>query len=174
MLNLLRAVAALWLSAASALAADLAVVGTGDGLEVLRAVGAAFTADNPDTGILVPPSIHSSGGINAVRRGAARTRTRPWLMNRGHCDGFSGSRTEVGRAAGEAIRLRVVSSRNQCHGTGLRRNTYEKRPAQFPIASPYRTCDGPAHGSNPISPARNEGSSLHTRPPPFPVGCAGS
>ena len=71
MLNLPRAFAMLWLSAASASAADLAVVGTGDGLEVLRAVGASFTADNPDTGILVPPSIHSSGGINAVRNGSA-------------------------------------------------------------------------------------------------------
>ena len=65
--------AALWLvgAATGAGAGDLAVVGTGDGLEVLRAVGAAYTADHPETGVFVPPSVHSSGGINAVRTGAA-------------------------------------------------------------------------------------------------------
>jgi ABC-type phosphate transport system substrate-binding protein len=54
-------------------AADLAVVGTGDGLEVLRAVGAAYTADHPETAVWVPPSVrvHSSGGISAVRSGTA-------------------------------------------------------------------------------------------------------
>jgi phosphate transport system substrate-binding protein len=55
----------------NAVAADLAVVGTGDGLEVLRAVGAAYTADHPETAVWVPPSVHSSGGINAVRSGTA-------------------------------------------------------------------------------------------------------
>src|ERR1044072_3592170 len=71
-MNLLRAFAtALWLGAtAGASAAELAVVGTGEGLEVMRAVGAAYTADHSDTGVLVPPSIHSSGGINAVRTGS--------------------------------------------------------------------------------------------------------
>lgn len=65
--------AALWLASAagSAAAGDLAVVGTGDGLEVLRAVGAAYTADHSETIVVVPPSIHSSGGIAAVRTGAA-------------------------------------------------------------------------------------------------------
>jgi phosphate transport system substrate-binding protein len=65
--------AALWLAGAagSTAASDLAVVGTGDGLEVLRAVGSAYTADNSETGILVPPSVHSSGGIAAVRTGTA-------------------------------------------------------------------------------------------------------
>jgi phosphate transport system substrate-binding protein len=56
---------------ARAAAGDLAVVGTGDGLEVLRAVGAAYTADQPETSVFVPPSVHSSGGISAVRTGAA-------------------------------------------------------------------------------------------------------
>jgi phosphate transport system substrate-binding protein len=66
-------VAALLFASATAngAAADLAVVGTGDGLEVLRAVGAAYTADHPETGVWVPPSVHSSGGINAVRAGTA-------------------------------------------------------------------------------------------------------
>jgi phosphate transport system substrate-binding protein len=63
--------AVLWLTAASASAADLTIAGTGDGLEVLRALGAAYTADHPDTGVMAPPSIQSSGGIEAVRTGAA-------------------------------------------------------------------------------------------------------
>jgi phosphate transport system substrate-binding protein len=73
-MSLVRVVgAALWLAgiAGSAGAGDLAVVGTGDGLEVLRAVGAAYTADNPETSVFVPPSVHSSGGIAAVRTGTA-------------------------------------------------------------------------------------------------------
>jgi phosphate transport system substrate-binding protein len=45
---------------------ELSVVGTGDGIELLRALGAAYSADNPDTKILVPPSIGSGGGLAAV------------------------------------------------------------------------------------------------------------
>jgi phosphate transport system substrate-binding protein len=45
---------------------ELSVVGTGDGIELLRALGAAYSADNPDTRILVPPSIGSGGGLAAV------------------------------------------------------------------------------------------------------------
>jgi phosphate transport system substrate-binding protein len=65
--------AVLWLAGAAgnAGAGDIAVVGTGDGLEVLRAVGSAYTADHPETSVFVPPSVHSSGGINAVRTGSA-------------------------------------------------------------------------------------------------------
>jgi phosphate transport system substrate-binding protein len=51
---------------ASAYAGDLAVVGTGDGIEALRVLGASYTADNAQTVVRVPPSIHSSGGIAAV------------------------------------------------------------------------------------------------------------
>jgi phosphate transport system substrate-binding protein len=58
-------------NATGALADDIVVVGTGDGMEVLRAVGAAYTADHPQSGVLVPPSVHSNGGIAAVRSGAA-------------------------------------------------------------------------------------------------------
>jgi phosphate transport system substrate-binding protein len=58
-------------NATSAIASDIVVVGTGDGMEVLRAVGAAYTADHPQSAVLVPPSVHSSGGITAVRSGAA-------------------------------------------------------------------------------------------------------
>lgn len=57
--------------AAPAAAGELAVVGTGDGIPVLKALGEAFSAENPDTQILVPPSIHSSGGIRAVIQGQA-------------------------------------------------------------------------------------------------------
>src|SRR3954447_2997354 len=50
----------------SAHAGDLAVVGTGDGIDLLRALGAAYTADHPDTNVIVPPSIGSGGGVAAV------------------------------------------------------------------------------------------------------------
>ncbi len=69
MLNL-RVICAVagFLSAAlsSAFAGDLRIVGTGDGMEQLRALGNAYTADNPETLIIVPPSIGSGGGIAAV------------------------------------------------------------------------------------------------------------
>jgi phosphate transport system substrate-binding protein len=45
---------------------ELSVVGTGDGIDLLRALGAAYSADNPDTRIVVPPSIGSGGGLAAV------------------------------------------------------------------------------------------------------------
>src|SRR5947209_12641857 len=51
---------------ATAQAGDLAVVGTGDGIDLLRALGAAYTADHPDTNVVVPPSIGSGGGVAAV------------------------------------------------------------------------------------------------------------
>lgn len=52
--------------AANAFAGDLSVVGTGDGIDLLRALGAAYTADHPDTSVVVPPSIGSGGGVAAV------------------------------------------------------------------------------------------------------------
>ena len=58
-------VAALSLGA-SAYAGDLSVVGTGDGIDLLRALGSAYMADNPETNVIVPPSIGSGGGIAAV------------------------------------------------------------------------------------------------------------
>jgi len=42
------------------------VVGTGDGMDVLIALGAAYTADNPGSMVVIPPSIGSGGGIAAV------------------------------------------------------------------------------------------------------------
>src|SRR3954466_8676482 len=53
----------------SAHAGDLSVVGTGDGIDLLRALGAAYTAAHPDTNVIVPPSIGSGGGIAAVGSG---------------------------------------------------------------------------------------------------------
>ena len=52
--------------ALNAHAADLSVVGTGDGIDLLRALGAAYRADHPETNVIVPPSIGSGGGIAAV------------------------------------------------------------------------------------------------------------
>jgi phosphate transport system substrate-binding protein len=57
---------ALALAAPAVGADELPVVGTGDGIPVLKAVGDAFSAEHPSTKVLVPPSIHSSGGIRAV------------------------------------------------------------------------------------------------------------
>jgi phosphate transport system substrate-binding protein len=54
------------MSLSSLQAADLSVVGTGDGIDLLRALGAAYTADHPDTNVVVPPSIGSGGGVAAV------------------------------------------------------------------------------------------------------------
>ena len=54
------------MSLSSLQAADLSVVGTGDGIDLLRALGAAYTADHPDTNVVVPPSIGSGGGLAAV------------------------------------------------------------------------------------------------------------
>lgn len=47
---------------------ELVIVGTGAGMPVLRAVGKAFTLENPGTDIIIPPSIGSGGGIRAVGR----------------------------------------------------------------------------------------------------------
>jgi phosphate transport system substrate-binding protein len=58
-------IAAVCLSA-TAQGGDLSVVGTGDGIDLLRALGAAYTADHPDTNVIVPPSIGSGGGVAAV------------------------------------------------------------------------------------------------------------
>jgi phosphate transport system substrate-binding protein len=73
-MNRVRAFAvgfALALAAPAFAAEELPVVGTGDGIPVFKAVGDAFSADNPGTKVMVPPSIHSSGGIRAVILGQA-------------------------------------------------------------------------------------------------------
>ena len=50
-------------------AQPLEVVGTGDGMELVRAVGKAFNQDHPGIVVVVPPSIGSGGGIAAVGAG---------------------------------------------------------------------------------------------------------
>jgi phosphate transport system substrate-binding protein len=50
----------------AAAAGDLSIVGTGDGIDLLRALGAAYSADHPETSVVVPPSIGSGGGLAAV------------------------------------------------------------------------------------------------------------
>jgi phosphate transport system substrate-binding protein len=65
-LRLLAAPVAALSLGASAYAGDLSVVGTGDGIDLLRALGSAYMADNPETNVIVPPSIGSGGGIAAV------------------------------------------------------------------------------------------------------------
>lgn len=57
------------LTAGAAAGAELTIVGTGDGLPMLRALGAAFSQANPAVKISVPDSIGSSGGIKAVGTG---------------------------------------------------------------------------------------------------------
>lgn len=50
----------------------LTVVGTGDGLEMLREIGAGFSEEHPEIALEIPPSIGSGGGIAAVGTGAER------------------------------------------------------------------------------------------------------
>ena len=52
--------------AGTATADPMNVPGTGDGIEMLRAVAAAYAADNPGASIVVPPSTGSGGGVIAV------------------------------------------------------------------------------------------------------------
>jgi phosphate transport system substrate-binding protein len=47
------------------------IVGTGDGLEILRAMADDFSKSNPQVRIEIPPSIGSGGGISAVGSGRA-------------------------------------------------------------------------------------------------------
>jgi phosphate transport system substrate-binding protein len=47
-------------------AADLKIVGSGDGMEMLQAVATEYAAANPGKTVTVPPSIGTGGGITAV------------------------------------------------------------------------------------------------------------
>lgn len=53
-------------SAGPAAAKTMTIVGTGDGMSILKSIGTAFTQDNPDVVISVPSSIGSGGGVKAV------------------------------------------------------------------------------------------------------------
>jgi phosphate transport system substrate-binding protein len=54
------------LSCPPAFAGGFAVVGTGDGMEMLHAVSVMFSTDRPDLTVSVPPSIGSGGAVAAV------------------------------------------------------------------------------------------------------------
>ncbi|MCP4345966.1 MAG: phosphate ABC transporter substrate-binding protein [Desulfobacterales bacterium] len=50
------------------IAEEITIVGTGSGAAILKAVGAAFSQDNPGVTVNVPKSIGSGGGVKAVGR----------------------------------------------------------------------------------------------------------
>ncbi len=50
------------------MAEEITIVGTGSGTAILKAVGAAFSQDNPGITVNVPKSIGSGGGIKTVER----------------------------------------------------------------------------------------------------------
>ncbi|HET7678944.1 MAG TPA: substrate-binding domain-containing protein [Xanthobacteraceae bacterium] len=50
----------------SALSSDLEVVGTGDGMELLQSIAAAYSTERPGNAVTVPLSIGSGGAIVAV------------------------------------------------------------------------------------------------------------
>jgi phosphate transport system substrate-binding protein len=50
----------------AATSSELVVVGTGDGMEMLQTVADVYSADTPDTTVIVPPSIGSGGAVAAV------------------------------------------------------------------------------------------------------------
>jgi len=55
----------------SAASASLEIVGTGDGIDVLEALGSAFAQREHSVHIEVPPSIGSGGGVAAIGSGKA-------------------------------------------------------------------------------------------------------
>jgi len=69
MLRLGTAAGALLLSITADAAGPLSIVGTGDALDVVRALGEHFTRAHPDMIVNVPSSIGSGGGIAAVGAG---------------------------------------------------------------------------------------------------------
>ena len=61
------AVLALTLASVSQTAAEvLEIVGTGDGVAILKTLGTAFTAQHPNVEVQIPKSIGSGGALKAV------------------------------------------------------------------------------------------------------------
>lgn len=50
---------------------QMPVVGTGDGIDIMKAIGHAYSQEERTPEIIVPPSIGSGGGIGAVGNGSA-------------------------------------------------------------------------------------------------------
>jgi phosphate transport system substrate-binding protein len=71
MLKILISFALLTCVAPSFARTTLPVVGTGDGIDLMRAIGHAYSVDDKNPEIQVPPSIGSGGGIGAVGSGSA-------------------------------------------------------------------------------------------------------
>ena len=65
----LVAVSLLAVAPGAATGVKLAIVGTGDGMDVLRAIAIAFAQENKPIRVEIPPSIHSRGGIADVASG---------------------------------------------------------------------------------------------------------
>jgi len=65
-LGTIAAVALLALFTTGTAAEEITIVGTGDGVKVLKSIGDAFNLQHPGVDINVPKSIGSSGGIKAV------------------------------------------------------------------------------------------------------------
>jgi len=55
----------------AAVADEIIIPGTGDGVTILKALGAAFSKKNPEVTVSIPESIGSSGGIKAAGEGEA-------------------------------------------------------------------------------------------------------
>jgi phosphate transport system substrate-binding protein len=58
----------LCLSSTPSFANYLKIAGTGEGLEIVQALGAVFTADNPNMPAIILPSTGSDGGVAAVQQ----------------------------------------------------------------------------------------------------------
>lgn len=67
--GMLVMILSLTVSAGLASAKEMEIVGTGDGVKVLNALGAAYARSHPGMSVSVPESIGSSGGIAAVGKG---------------------------------------------------------------------------------------------------------
>src|SRR3712207_9481702 len=75
--------------------AELAVVGTGDGIEVLKALSGAFNKMESAVEVMIPPSIGSGGGLAAAR---ARTIARAGVAPAAERGAVTEARSRVWRA----------------------------------------------------------------------------
>lgn len=62
--------AAIWIASPAARAETIKIGGTGSALGTMQHLGRAFMAANPDTTVVVVPSLSSSGGIKAALAGS--------------------------------------------------------------------------------------------------------